>query len=73
MVWIFEEKVFFARFCIENAALQNEDSLGSKNRIETCDTAMKGVDDESLKKKCLTTIRIFYQSRKRPEFHLWVN
>ena len=73
MVWIFEEKVFFARFCIDSAALQNEDIFGSNNRIETCDTAMKSVDDEFLNKKYLRTIRIFYQSRKREESHLWVN
>ena len=73
VMWIFEEKVFFARFCIDNAARQNEDILGSNNRIETCDTAMKSVDDKFLKQKYLTTIRIFYQSRKRPESHLWVN
>ena len=41
--------MFFARFCIENVALQNEDSLGSNNRTETVDTAMKSVDDEFLK------------------------
>ena len=72
VVWIFEEKVFFARFCIDSAALQSEDIFGSNNRIETCDTAMKSVDDELLKKKYLTTIRIFYQSRNHPEFRLWV-
>ena len=60
-------------FCeILHSALQNEDILGSNNRIETCDTAMKSVDDEFLKKKYLATIRIFYQSRKYLKFHLWV-
>ena len=48
-MWIFEEKMFFAKFCIQNAALQNGDILGSNNRTETVDTAMKSVDDKFLK------------------------
>ena len=45
-MWIFEEKMFFSKFCIVDAALQNGDTLGSNNRTETVDTAMKSVDDE---------------------------
>ena len=43
------KNVFFSKFCIQNAALQNGDILGSNNRTETVDTAMKIVDDKILK------------------------
>ena len=43
------KNVFFSKFCIQNAALQNGDILGSNNRTETVDTAMKSVDDKFLK------------------------
>ena len=48
-MWIFEEKNFFSKFCIVDAALQNGNILGCNNRTETVDTAMKSVDDEFLK------------------------
>ena len=43
------KKCFFSKFCIVDAALQNGDTLGSNNRTETVDTAMKSVDDKFLK------------------------
>ena len=42
--------MFFSKFCIVHAALQNRNILGSNNRTETVDTAMKSMDDAFFEK-----------------------
>ena len=47
---IFEEKIFFSKFCIVDAALQNGNILGCNNSTETIETAIKSVDEEVFEK-----------------------